>query len=64
MGIVIDRSLCIGAGMCVLSAPGVFDQDPDEGLVAQVDGVVPDAADPAVRRAVDTCPSGAVSLVP
>ncbi|WP_306369470.1 ferredoxin [Nocardiopsis sp. CC223A] len=64
MGIVIDRSLCVGAGMCALSAPGVFDQDPDEGTVTPVGGAAPDPGDPAVRRAVDTCPSGAITLAP
>ncbi|MEU0491034.1 (4Fe-4S)-binding protein [Nocardiopsis sp. NPDC006139] len=64
MRVALDRSLCIGAGMCVLGAPGVFDQDPEEGLVEPVGGDAPDPGDPAVRRAVDTCPSGAVALVP
>ncbi len=63
MRIAADRDLCIGSGMCVVSAPAVFDQDDDEGLVEllvdEPDG--PDAA--AAREAVDLCPSGALRVV-
>jgi ferredoxin len=33
MKVSADRNICIGAGMCVLTAPAVFDQD-DDGAVA------------------------------
>jgi ferredoxin len=36
MRINADRDVCIGSGNCVLTAPGVFDQD-DDGLVEVVD---------------------------
>ncbi|MFD4832937.1 ferredoxin [Streptomyces uncialis] len=29
----VDRQRCVGAGMCALTAPAVFDQDEEEGLV-------------------------------
>ncbi|MER7620209.1 ferredoxin [Streptomyces sp. NPDC126503] len=29
----VDRERCVGSGMCALTAPTVFDQDDDEGLV-------------------------------
>lgn len=28
-----ERDRCVGAGQCVLAAPGVFDQDEEDGLV-------------------------------
>jgi ferredoxin len=60
--VAADRDMCIGSGNCVLTAPTVFDQDDDEGLVvllgADVD--VQDAG--AVRDAVAHCPSGALRL--
>jgi ferredoxin len=62
MKIVADLELCIGAGVCVLSAPDVFDQSADDGrvtlLVERVTGE--DAA--LARMAVDRCPSGALSV--
>jgi ferredoxin len=70
MGIAADREVCIGAGMCVLHAPGVFTQDDEHGLVVvggadAVSGAGgADGSDPAVRRAVEACPSGAITLAP
>ena len=55
-----DRDVCIGAGMCVLAAGEVFDQD-DDGIVVVLDERPAD--EPAVREAVANCPSGALSLV-
>ena len=55
-----DRDVCIGAGMCVMAAPGIFAQD-EEGLVVVRSDAVDDLA--AAREAVDLCPSGALRLV-
>jgi len=60
MRVTADRDVCIGAGICVLTAPDVFDQS-DDGLVALVEA--PGTADAeAVRAAVKLCPSGALRL--
>jgi ferredoxin len=62
MKIRADRETCIGAGMCVLTAPAVFDQDDGDGrvLVAHVE---PDASQYAeVREAASLCPSGAIAI--
>ncbi|MCD0446042.1 (4Fe-4S)-binding protein [Glycomyces sp. A-F 0318] len=58
MRITADRERCASAGMCALTAPGVFDQDDEDGRVVVLNGepVGGDAAD-----AVDLCPSGALS---
>lgn len=62
MKVVADRDTCIGSGLCVLTAPAVFDQD-DDGLVSPlVEDVPPEDAD-SVRQAVANCPSGALRLV-
>nr|UDM84241.1 ferredoxin [Streptomyces sp.] len=54
----------MGTGICVLTAPEVFDQD-DDGKVLLLDPAPPGrAAAPAVRRAADLCPMGAITLVP
>ncbi len=54
-----DRDVCIGSGMCVLTAGAVFDQD-DDGIVQVLVEHPDDAQD--VRDAVANCPSGALSL--
>ncbi|MBF6171931.1 ferredoxin [Nocardia blacklockiae] len=59
MELKVDRERCIGAGMCVLTAPGTFDQDDEDGRVLLKRA--PDLA-PDVRDAVQVCPSGALTL--
>jgi ferredoxin len=58
--IVVDRDLCLGAQNCKHIAPDVFQID-DEGLAIVV------SSDPArvqvVLDAVQSCPSGAISLL-
>lgn len=56
--IVADRDVCIGAGLCVTTAPAVFDQD-DGGIVELV-GEPGDDTVAAVEEAVRLCPSGAL----
>jgi ferredoxin len=65
MKVTADREVCIGSGNCVFSAPAVFDQDDDEGLVVLLTAEVdPHGADAdAVRDAVAHCPSGALRFV-
>ncbi|WP_246178215.1 ferredoxin [Actinomadura decatromicini] len=59
----VDRELCLGAGRCVLTDPDLFDQDEDDGRVLLLTG--PDEepeVTAAVRRAVQFCPTGALTL--
>jgi ferredoxin len=58
----VDRDRCCGAGNCVLTAPTVFDQDDDDGLVLLRADTVPPGDVDRVRRAVDLCPAGAITL--
>jgi ferredoxin len=62
MKVTTDMARCIGAGMCALTAPEVFDQSEDEGLVVLLDETPPPELHAAVRRAWQLCPSGAISV--
>jgi ferredoxin len=62
MEIKANTQLCIGAGMCALTAPQVFDQSDDEGLVVLLEPNPPADLEETVRRAVNLCPSGAISV--
>ncbi|WP_399880088.1 ferredoxin [Streptomyces sp. BBFR51] len=57
-----ERGRCAGAGQCVLAAPAVFDQDDEEGLVLVLVERPPESQSDAVREAVWSCPSGALTL--
>ena len=55
----VDRTLCMGSGQCVWYAPNTFDQD-DETIAIVTD---PEGdPDEAIRTAVESCPTGAISI--
>ncbi|OAH11262.1 MULTISPECIES: ferredoxin [Streptomyces] len=63
MRIEVDRELCCGSGMCVLTDPETFDQSEEDGVV-QVLRTQPSAERQAVvRSAVSGCPTSAIRLV-
>lgn len=62
MELVVDRERCIGAGMCALLAPEVFDQDEADGRVLLLDPAPPAVHHSAAREAVHNCPAAAITL--
>jgi ferredoxin len=58
----VDRDRCAGAGMCALTAPEVFDQDDEEGLVVLLRPAPALEHRAAARMAVGLCPAGAIAL--
>ncbi|MCQ4079049.1 (4Fe-4S)-binding protein [Streptomyces sp. RB6PN25] len=62
MRVTADREVCVGAGLCALTAPEVFDQD-DDGVVMVLAAEPRDEARAAAREAGTLCPSGAVRVV-
>jgi len=63
MKVVADLEICIGAGVCVLTAPDIFDQGAEDGLVRVLVDPIPGDAERDAREAVDLCPSAALSIV-
>lgn len=62
MKIKADTGRCVGAGMCVLTLPQVFDQSEDDGTVLVLDAEPSADLASGVSRAVQLCPSGALSM--
>jgi ferredoxin len=60
--IMVDRDKCIGAGQCVLNAPGLFDQD-EEGTVVVLDERPAAEQEPAARDAEHACPARVIILI-
>ena len=58
----VDRGLCVGSGSCEMLAPDVFEVD-DEGILAVLEPEPGDDDVPAVRDAVQACPTRALTLV-
>ena len=63
MRIAVDAHACIGSGQCVLAAPDVFDQRPDDGVAVVLLREPPEGLRDTVRRAVSSCPVDAISMV-
>ena len=62
MRVRADRTVCVGAGNCVLTVSEVFDQDDTEGLVVVRLTHPPAELTELARRAADLCPSGAIEV--
>ncbi|MFF5992684.1 ferredoxin [Prauserella flavalba] len=62
MKVQVDQDRCCGAGSCVLTAPEVFDQREDDGVVVLLDAEPPEQVHRGVREAADSCPAGAIAL--
>lgn len=61
MRVIVDRDRCCGSGNCVWSAPDVFDQDDEMGLVLVLRPEPPEEAAERVARAVRMCPAEAIT---
>ena len=60
--VVVDREVCMGAGVCEMEAPEVFELDADGVLqVHQPTDLA--AVETAVETAVRACPTGALALI-
>ena len=59
MDVEVDRDLCEANGVCVVTAPEVFDLDEQDVLQIAPAGDGPDLAE-RVRRAVAGCPRNAL----
>lgn len=62
MRITANRDVCVSAGMCALTAPEVFDQADDDGLVTVLLPDPPEKLREAAAEAVRLCPSGALAI--
>lgn len=63
MKVVVDRSKCVGAGLCVSTDPDIFTQSEEDGLV-QLLVVNPSAEHhDRVAQARSICPSQAITIV-
>ncbi|MBL7259758.1 ferredoxin [Paractinoplanes lichenicola] len=63
MKVALERDWCIGAGNCALTAPAVFDQDPDDAVVVLLDDSPPESERTAVEEAIARCPSAVIRLL-
>jgi ferredoxin len=61
MKVVVDLSMCDLHGLCVETAPEVF-EIADDGALRVLDEHPPDGLRAKVEKAVRECPTGAISI--
>ena len=61
MKAAIDKSLCIGCGLCTEVCPQVFEMGDDNIAQVKTDPVPPEAED-RCRQAADQCPGVAIQI--
>ena len=61
--VVVDREVCMGAGVCEMEAPEVFELDTDGVLQVHQPTDLAAVEITAVETAVRACPTGALQLV-
>lgn len=61
MKIVVDANLCDLHGLCVEAAPEVFEID-DNGTLQVLNEAPPEGLRTKVSKAVQECPTGAISV--
>ncbi len=60
--VIVDRERCVGSGECVFTAPGIFDQDDEDGIVMLLTDTPAKALWEAARRAARQCPANAIRV--
>ena len=60
MKVIIDQEKCVGSGQCVLSAPDVFNQREEDGIVVLLDETPPAQSADDVSEAAAICPARAI----
>ncbi|MDE0150302.1 MAG: ferredoxin [Rhodospirillaceae bacterium] len=60
--IIVDRDKCVGSGECVFTAPEVFDQDEDDGIVVLLTDTPEEALWDSARQAARQCPANAIRV--
>ena len=63
MRVIVDLDHCIGTGQCVLTAPDVFDERPEDGTALLLTDTPPADRLDAVRESARRCPAAAIRLV-
>jgi ferredoxin len=63
MRINLDRNVCQGHGVCLMSAPNLFTLSDEDGLAIQPTNPIPQGLEDEGRLAVASCPEFALAHV-
>ena len=63
MKVIVDQNKCVASGQCVLSAPEVFDQREEDGVVVLLTSSPGPAEADGVRHAARVCPAQVIEVL-
>ncbi|WP_394617215.1 ferredoxin [Lentzea sp. JNUCC 0626] len=62
MRISVDQTKCCGSGMCVLTAPDLFDQNGEDGTVVLLEEYPDATCEATAEEAASLCPASAITI--
>ena len=62
MKVTVDKDKCIASGQCVLTAPDVFDQQEEDGIVVLLNPNPSAGLAADVKQAAAVCPALAITV--
>lgn len=62
MKVFVHKDKCVGAGQCMVAAPEVFDQNPEDGVVILLQANPLPELHANVREAAWLCPAVAIEI--
>ena len=62
MKVTVDQNICASSGNCVMTAPEVFDQREEDGVVVLLNANPPAEQAEGARRAAAACPALAIFI--
>ena len=62
MKVTVDQNICASSGNCVMTAPEVFDQRDEDGVVVLLNANPSAEQAEGARRAAALCPSLAIHI--
>ncbi|GAB7144699.1 ferredoxin [Mycobacterium riyadhense] len=63
MKVIVDQGICASSGNCVRTAPEVFDQRDEDGVVVLLTASPPAGLAEGARKAAACCPALAIQII-
>ncbi|MFJ9826265.1 ferredoxin [Streptomyces sp. NPDC101160] len=60
--VTVDPDACCAMGRCAATAPELFDQDPDTGIVVLLNATPPPEQHETARLCAELCPCAAITV--
>lgn len=62
MKVTVDQDICASSGNCVMTAPEIFDQRDEDGVVVLLNATPSNEQAEGARKAASLCPAMAIRI--